>query len=209
VTGVLGATRSIPDVLVFITAAAITLGGALGVVLAKNPVHCALNLIATLFGVALAFVEQSANFLAAVQVIVYAGAIVILFLFVIMFLGVDRSEDTSIEPLAGQRPLALLAIAVVTGGLIALMAKGGWYSGAHSVVGPTSRSNDVGVLGKAVFTTYLFAFEATALLLIIAVVGAVLLARRPPRELGEPTSPREIDVTTPASDGDDVPPVGP
>jgi NADH-quinone oxidoreductase subunit J len=181
VTGLLGATHTIPDGLVFIASAAITLGGALGVVLAKNPVHCALNLIATLFGVAIAFVEQSANFLAAVQVIVYAGAIVILFLFVIMYLGVDRTEDTSIEPIAGQRPLALLAVVVVVGGLIALMAAGGWSSGAHSVVAPTTPGNDVGALGKAIFTTYLFAFEATAMLLIIAVVGAVLLARRPPR----------------------------
>jgi NADH-quinone oxidoreductase subunit J len=203
VTGVLAASRSIPDVLVFVTAAVITIGGAVGVVVAKNPVHSALNLIATLLGVALAFVEQSANFLAAVQVIVYAGAIVILFLFVIMFLGVDRSEDTRVEPLAGQRPLALLAVVVITGGLIALMASGGWYSGAKSVVATTSPSNDVGALGKAVFTTYLFAFEATALLLIIAVVGAVLLARRPPRPIGESTSPDVPDEVSDAT-GDDL-----
>ena len=115
------------------------------------------------------------------QIIVYAGAIVILFLFVIMFLGVDRNEQLRVEPLAGQRPMAVVAVAVVTGGLIALMAAGGWYSGAKSVVAPTDPSNDVGVLGKTIFTTYLFAFEATSLLLIIAVVGAVLLARRRPR----------------------------
>jgi NADH-quinone oxidoreductase subunit J len=175
--------------LVFITAAVITLGGAIGVVTAKNPVHCALNLIATLLGVALAFVEQSANFLAAVQVIVYAGAIVILFLFVIMFLGVDRNEQLRVEPLAGQRPMAVAAVAVVTGGLIALMAAGGWYSGARSVVAPTDPTNDVGALGKTIFTTYLFAFEATALLLIIAVVGAVLLARRPLADAEPPADP--------------------
>ena len=142
--------------------------------------HSAINLIATLLGVALAFIEQQAHFLAAVQIIVYAGAIVILFLFVIMFLGVDRDDQVRIEPLAGQRPMAVGAVAVVTGGLIALMAAGGWYSGAHSVIAPTDPSNDVGTLGKAIFTTYLFAFEATSLLLIIAVVGAVLLARRGP-----------------------------
>lgn len=182
-TGVLAAVRTVPDVLVFIASAAIILGGAVGVVASKNPVHSALNLIATLLGIALAFVEQEANFLAAVQIIVYAGAIVILFLFVIMFLGVDRNEPIRLEPLAGQRPLAVGAVAVVTGGLIALMAAGGWYSGATSVIAPTDPSNDVGALGKVIFTSYLFAFEATALLLIIAVVGAVLLARRSPASL--------------------------
>ncbi|HEV3214048.1 MAG TPA: NADH-quinone oxidoreductase subunit J [Acidimicrobiales bacterium] len=185
----LASTRALPDVLVFIASAAVILGGAVGVVLAKNPVHSAINLIATLLGVALAFVEQQAHFLAAVQIIVYAGAIVILFLFVIMFLGVDRNEQLRVEPLAGQRPMAVAAVAVVTGGLIALMAAGGWYSGARSVVAPTDPTNDVGVLGRTIFTTYLFAFEATALLLIIAVVGAVLLARRPLADAEAPADP--------------------
>jgi NADH-quinone oxidoreductase subunit J len=203
VTGVLAATRTIPDLLVFIASVAIILGGAIGVVVARNPVHSALCLIATLLGVALAFVEQEANFLAAVQIIVYAGAIVILFLFVIMFLGVDRSEQIEVEPLAGQRPLALLGTAIVTGGLIALMAAGGWYSGAHSVVAATDPSNDVGALGKSVFTTYLFAFESTSLLLIIAVVGAVLLARRPP-STGD-TSPSEVDADAEDEDAEVAP----
>ncbi len=193
-TGVLATARTVPDVLVFIASAAIILGGAVGVVASKNPVHSALNLIATLIGIALAFVEQEANFLAAVQIIVYAGAIVILFLFVIMFLGVDRNESIRLEPLAGQRPLAVGAVAVVTGGLIALMAAGGWYSGATTVIAPTDPSNDVGALGKVIFTTYLFAFEATALLLIIAVVGAVLLARRPPASLDAAQRADDRDV---------------
>ena len=74
--------------------------------LAPNPVHAALGLVLTLFGVAVQFVAQEAHFLAAVQVIVYAGAIVVLFLFVIMLLGVDRPIDLSIEPIKIQRPLA-------------------------------------------------------------------------------------------------------
>ena len=85
-------------------AAAIVLAGAIGVVVARNPVHSALMLVMTLFGVAVLFVLQQARFLAAVQVIVYAGAIVVLFLFVIMFLGVDREENIAAEPLRGQRP---------------------------------------------------------------------------------------------------------
>ena len=87
------------EMFTFLIAGAIVLGGALGVVLLRNPVHNALSLVATLFGVAVLFVIQEAYFLAAIQVIVYAGAIVILFLFVIMFLGVDRIEATERDPL--------------------------------------------------------------------------------------------------------------
>ena len=84
--------------------------GAVGVVTSRNPVHAALSLVMTLFGVAVLFIEQEADFLAAVQIIVYAGAIVVLFLFVIMFLGVDRAEDITVEPLVGQRPLAVVVL---------------------------------------------------------------------------------------------------
>ena len=130
-----------PDILVFAAAAAVILTGAIGVVTSRNPVHAALSLVMTLFGVAVLFVEQEADFLAAVQIIVYAGAIVVLFLFVIMFLGVDRRVATTTEPLAGQRSLAMVGTAIVTGGLIALMAAGGWYSGAQSVVAATDPNN--------------------------------------------------------------------
>ena len=105
----LAATRATwPDILVFAAAAAVILVGAIGVVTSRNPVHAALSLVMTLFGVAVLFIEQEADFLAAVQIIVYAGAIVVLFLFVIMFLGVDRAEDINVEPLVGQRPLAFV-----------------------------------------------------------------------------------------------------
>jgi NADH-quinone oxidoreductase subunit J len=179
-----------PDVLVFAAAASVVLIGALGVVTSRNPVHAALSLVMTLFGVAVLFLEQEADFLAAVQIIVYAGAIVVLFLFVIMFLGVDRREDIEVEPLAGQRPLAFLLSAVVLAGVLAMAATAHWVTGAHGVVGPieghviannpTSPTGEPAQLGKQLFTTYLFAFEATAALLVIAVVGAVMLARRPP-----------------------------
>ena len=148
--------------------------GAIGVVTSRNPVHAALSLVLTLFGVAVLFVEQQADFLAAVQVIVYAGAIVVLFLFVIMFLGVDRLENIEAEPLRGQRPLAFAARrAIALGGIIALFVNAHWVTGAHSVAGSTTGGGHTNVylLGKSVFTTYLFAFEATAALLVIAVVG--------------------------------------
>jgi NADH-quinone oxidoreductase subunit J len=176
---VIAGAYSVPSVLVFVTSALLILIGALGVIAVKNPVHAALCLIMTLIGVAVAFVAQSADFLAAVQIIVYAGAIVVLFLFVIMFLGVDRREHIHFEPLVGQRAFAAVGVAITVGGLIALMATSHWVSGAASVTTKlSSGGGNVHELGTAVFTTYLFAFEVTAALLIIAVVGAVLLARR-------------------------------
>ncbi len=87
------------EYVVFFAATLMMLGGAVGVVMFKNPVHAALGLVLTLFGVAVHFVAQEAHFLAAVQVIVYAGAIVVLFLFVIMLLGVDKANDLSVEPI--------------------------------------------------------------------------------------------------------------
>ncbi len=182
-TALLAATSSgttIPDLLTFIICAAMVLVGGLGVVTSRNPVHAALFLVLTLFGVAVLFIEQQADFLAAVQVIVYAGAIVVLFLFVIMFLGVDRSENIEEEPLKLQRPLALLLVAVVVVGVLVLVSHAHWATGAHAATGSTSgKGSDVSKIGKSLFTTYLFAFEITAGLLVIAVVGAVVLARRP------------------------------
>src|SRR6185437_16509760 len=93
---------------IFFIFAALALVGALGVVLARNPVHSALLLVVTLVSVAVFFVQQQAHLLAAVQVIVYAGAIVVLFLFVIMLLGVDREESLAADPLRGQRPAAII-----------------------------------------------------------------------------------------------------
>jgi NADH-quinone oxidoreductase subunit J len=168
------------DVGTFVVAAAIVLAGAIGVVVARNPVHSALMLVMTLFGIAVLFVLQRDDFLAAVQVIVYAGAIVVLFLFVIMFLGVDREENIAAEPLRGQRPLAVALIALGTTGLLLLGQVSHWTTGAPHVAGSDTGAPNVNLLGQSVYTTYLFPFEATAALLVIAVVGAVVLARRPP-----------------------------
>ena len=178
---VLGATKV--DIAVFGASAVIVLAGALGVVISANPVHAALSLVMTLFGVAVLFVAQDAQFLAAVQVIVYAGAIVVLFLFVIMLLGVDRRENVAREQLRGQRPVAFL-LGLITLAEIVLLTQGtGWVTGARSVAGPASGpGTNVEKLATSLFTRYLLAFEMTSVLLVIAVVGAVVLARRPPPE---------------------------
>jgi NADH-quinone oxidoreductase subunit J len=169
------------DRITFGIGATIVILGAVGVVISRNPVHAALMLVMTLFGVAVLFVQEGANFLAAVQVIVYAGAIVVLFLFVIMFLGVDRQENLDEEPLAFQRPLAGILVVLGLAGIITLGVGAKWSTGAPSVAGPAQGQpgGDVAALGRSIFTTYLFAFEITAALLVIAVVGAVVLARRP------------------------------
>src|SRR5580693_3963674 len=194
---------TVPDAIVFGAAALVILIGSIGVVTASNPVHAALFLVMTLFGVAVLFIEQEADFLAAVQVIVYAGAIVVLFLFVIMFLGVDRDESLEKEPLRAQRPLAVGLMVLGLAGLLLMGFGAHWSVGAKSVAGPSQGQpgGDVAALGRSVFTTYLFAFEITSALLVIAVVGAVVLARRPGGALGRSDTAPEA----PAADAEPDP----
>ncbi len=168
------------EMFTFLMAGAICLFGALGVVLLRNPVHNALSLVATLFGIAVLFLNQGAYFLAAIQVIVYAGAIVVLFLFVIMLLGVDRAESLERDPLVGQRVTAIvIGVAILGLSLTVLLAAGERATGAGSGVAPLDPGvADVNRLGRVLFTDYVFAFEITALLLTVAVIGAVVLSRK-------------------------------
>ncbi|HEX9969400.1 MAG TPA: NADH-quinone oxidoreductase subunit J [Acidimicrobiales bacterium] len=178
----LAATSKV-DIGVFVVSATIVLAGAIGVVISANPVHAALSLVMTLFGVAVLFVAQQAHFLAAVQVIVYAGAIVVLFLFVIMLLGVDREENVDEERLRFQRPFAL-GLGLLVLAEILFLTPTQWATGAKSVAGAsTAEGQNIELLARSIFTRYLLAFEITSLLLVIAVVGAVVLARRSPREI--------------------------
>jgi NADH-quinone oxidoreductase subunit J len=176
------------ELFVFIAASAMVLVGAVGVVTRNHPVHAALSLILTLFGVAVHFVALEANFLAAVQVIVYAGAIVVLFLFVIMLLGVDSSEDLRTEPITAQRPLA----ALVAVGVLALVGTAIIVS--RSLFTPRANlppaDDNIQALARSLFSDYVFAFELTSVLLVIAVVGTVLLARRLPNRSDEEVASR-------------------
>jgi NADH-quinone oxidoreductase subunit J len=167
------------DWVVFVVAGAMTLAGAFGVILSRNPVHAALSLVMTLFGVAILFVAQQAHFLAAVQVIVYAGAIVVLFLFVIMFLGVDKQENIAAEQLKGQRPAAAV-IAVLALGEAYLLLHTTWATGRAAGGDLTAQRGQGNTerLAEALFTRYVFPFEVTSVLLVIAVVAAVVLVRR-------------------------------
>ncbi|NNE73379.1 MAG: NADH-quinone oxidoreductase subunit J [Acidimicrobiales bacterium] len=176
------------DYVVFFVAGAFVLLGAWGVILSRNPVHSALSLVGTLFSVAVLFILQEAHFLAAVQVVVYAGAIVILFLFVIMLLGVDRAEQLGVDPIGGQRPVAvLIGAGFIAAMLTAVIAGADSLSGTaqpNKVAPPTAGStvdqtaSDIEQLGNRLFTDWVFAFELTGLLLTIAVVGAVVMVRK-------------------------------
>lgn len=171
------------ELIVFVLASAMMLIGAFGVITRRNPVHAALSLVLTLFGVAVHFVALEAYFLAAVQIIVYAGAIVVLFLFVIMLLGVDKAEDLHTEPLVAQRWLAgiaglgllgLLVIAVSHGAEMLTTRAEGLATSAEGASGDAN----IQQLARSVFGDYVVAFELTSILLVVAVVGTVMLARR-------------------------------
>lgn len=180
---------------VFATGAVLILTGGFGVVLMRNPVHSALMLVVTLFGVALLFIDQAADFLAAVQIMVYAGAIVILFLFVIMFLGVDRKEVVGREPFRAQKPLAVALGLASLIEIFVLTRLGDWSSGAPSVSGQLrGPGENVQKLGQSIFTRYLLPFEMTAALLVIAVVASVVLARRQERVAGELTQSEQEEM---------------
>ncbi len=182
---------------VFICAGVMILTGAVGVIIRSHPVHAALSLVLTLFGVAVMYVAQEAQFLAAVQIIVYAGAIVVLFLFVIMLLGVDKAEDLHVEPFKLQRKVA----AIVGGGVIGLVTAAAISSrdniglvkpppsDAVSAVSALDPHDDnIRRLARDLFSDHVLAFELTSVLLVIAVVATVLVARRPPRSSAETPS---------------------
>ncbi len=170
---------------VFVVAAVIILAGAVGVVASRNPVHAALFLVQTLVGVAVLFVLNDAHFLAAVQVVVYAGAIVILFLFVIMLLGVDKAEELRVEPIFGQRPLAVVVGAALAAALATVVVAGAdVLTGLRRAGGDRAldgEATDIERMGRVLFGEFALAVEITAALLTVAVVGAVILTRRSPR----------------------------
>jgi NADH-quinone oxidoreductase subunit J len=167
------------DVVIFFVCAAAILTGALGVVLARNPVHSALWLLLTLVSVAVLYLQLEAQLVAAIQIVVYASAIVVLFLFVITLLGVDRHESLH-DSRRFQLPAALVFGALLFIGIVAV-AHNHWVTGAHSTRGAldvVGRNGNVRTLATSLFTDFIWAFEMTAVLLVIAVVGGVVLARR-------------------------------
>lgn len=169
--------------LIFVLMAVGALTGAVTVVVARNPVYSALGLLGTLFSVAVLYVLQLAHLVAAVQVIVYAGAVLTLFLFVIMLIGVDKEEDTG-EKLPFQRTIVggIAGLIILLAGLLTLFGDFDWVPAAPGGIDPNATNGTVQAVAEPLFTDWVLAFEATALLLTIAAAGAIALAhyrRRP------------------------------
>jgi NADH-quinone oxidoreductase subunit J len=169
------------DALLFYVFAAITVVGALMVVTQKNPVYSVLSLIAAFFGLAGLYVLLEAPFVAVAQIIIYAGAIMVLFLFVVMLLNVPREDAAEWDrshPL--YRPMAVRIGAAMA---VLLALELGWAlsrtSGLAAAVNEQSADAlTIAVMGRKLFTDYMFAFEVTSILIIASMVGAVVLAKK-------------------------------
>ena len=170
------------DALLFYAFAAVTVIGSLLVVSQKNPVYSVLSLIGAFFGLAGLYVGLEAPFVAVVQIIIYAGAIMVLFLFTVMLLNVPREDAAEWDrshPL--YRPMAVRIGAVMA---VLLALELGWALSRATDLGTAVNAevnesiSSVSKLGEVLFTRYMFAFEVTSILIIAAMVGAVVLARK-------------------------------
>ena len=166
------------DWIVFWAMAPISVASAVAMVLARNAVHAALLLIVNFFTLAVFFLILGSPFLFVVQIIVYAGAIMVLFLFVIMLLGVD-SEMPLAERIRGQRWVALaLGVGLVAEVATAVRLGVGLNRSALPDFTKVNEGGNVQALSKVMFNSYFFPFEVTSILLIVAAIGAMLHGRR-------------------------------
>jgi NADH-quinone oxidoreductase subunit J len=169
------------ELLVFYAFAAMAVLGSLLVILQRNPIYSVVSLIAAFFGLSGLYVLLDAPFVAVVQIIIYAGAIMVLFLFVVMLLNVPREDASEWDRThLLSRPWPKRAGVLLA---LVLIAQLGWAlsrtSGIGGGVGQQAAGiTDVGELGQVLFTDYMFAFEVTSVLILVAMVGAVILARR-------------------------------
>ncbi|HLC26507.1 MAG TPA: NADH-quinone oxidoreductase subunit J [bacterium] len=148
---------------------------ALLVISRRNIMHCALFLVLTFFFVAAIFVLLNAEFLAAVQVLVYAGAIMVLFTFVIFLVHIPRTEK--IRRTFGQKNLAL-ALGVFLGLEVAYIVYGAISAPASPAAAPVVQGGNTESFGVALFTRFLFPFEIVSVLLLAAMIGAIVLAKK-------------------------------
>jgi NADH-quinone oxidoreductase subunit J len=171
---------------------------AVAMVLSRKPVHSALWLVVNFFTLAVFFLILGSPFLFVVQIIVYAGAIMVLFLFVIMLLGVDR-EQPLIERIKGQRLLSLvLGLGLIVGLFVAIGVGIGFARQALPDFGVVNKGGNVRALADVLFNKFFFPFEVTSVLLIIAAIGAVMHGRR--RITQEDTIDLPVDEA-PGADG--------
>jgi NADH-quinone oxidoreductase subunit J len=171
------------DLLVFWVFAPISVASAIGMLMMRNAIHAALFLVVNFFCLAVFYLILDAPFLFAVQIVVYAGAIMVLFLFVIMLLGVDRTEDLR-ERLRGQRWLAIaFGAAFVLEVTLAIRAGIGFATLAPDGFDEVNAPGNAQALARVLFRDYFFPFEVTSILLIIAAIAAMILAHRRARAI--------------------------
>ena len=165
--------------ILFYLFAAVAIGGAIGVVLAKSPVGSLLFMVTTLGAIAATFVLLEAHFLAAIQVIVYAGAIMVLFMFVIMLLNLGHDYEGDFR--GGLYAIISFVLVGAIAGVIKNDLVGTQQleaTGAESIAAAVEESGVVGAIAHPLYTTYVVPFEITGILLLVAIVGAVALAKR-------------------------------
>jgi NADH-quinone oxidoreductase subunit J len=166
---------STSEAVVFWVLAVVAVGGAIGVVAAQKAVYSAMSLASTMIALAVLYIAQDALFLGIVQVVVYTGAVMMLFLFVLMLIGVDTSESFA-ETIRGQR-----IAAIVTGigfGILLVAGIGSVSVAGFTGLAQANAGGNVQGLAALIFTKYLWAFELTGALLITAALGAMVLAHR-------------------------------
>src|SRR5215203_4200827 len=185
------------ETLIFALFAALALGSSIVVVTHKSPIYATLSLVLTLFAVAALFVLLGAPFVGALQILVYAGAIVVLFLFVIMLLNVQKEETA--HGSRGPQLWTAIVGAVVFLGMMGLVF---WRSGSPAVPPLTAESVSLKALARELFSTYLLPFELVGLLLLVAVIGATVAARRPDAldRIGEGGEPEYLSGDEPRTD---------
>ena len=164
------------ETIIFWILGPIALAGALGMLFARNAVHSALWLVLTMFSLGVFYMIEQAPFLGFVQIIVYTGAIMMLFLFVLMMVG-KESSDSVVEVLRGQRLWAGILGVGVAGLFIGIVAQSLDDVTSSNLNGPNSTNGgNVANIGRSLFTDFLFPFELTSALLITAAIGAIVLA---------------------------------
>jgi NADH-quinone oxidoreductase subunit J len=162
----------------FVIFGAIALAGGVGVVLLRSPIHAALALVAVFLSLAGTYFTLGAHFLGIIQVIVYAGAIMVLIIFVIMLLNVQDANPGGLDQLPNLGLAALVAVVVLGGAIIAAVATGTLPGPGPEAGAPALSGGTPDVIGGSLFRDHVVPFQIGGLLLLVAVVGAVVLVRR-------------------------------
>lgn len=166
--------------------------GAVGVITLKQPVHAALSLVGTLLTLATIYVGLEAHFLASIQVIVYAGAIMVLFLFVIMLLNVQ--QDPGLGAFTWLRPLAYMLAGVVGIALIAAVTSAPRALPDAAIIQSTLDGGSPDAIGTALFSEFVLAFQLVGVLLLTGIIGAVSLVERKASQVADASAPQQEQV---------------